>query len=55
MISDKAVLKRLMKEEGIKVKEILNPNSKSDILVFIDDKGRRAWKFKTKKGRIYGK
>jgi hypothetical protein len=29
--------------------------SKSDIVIYIDKKGHKRWKWKTKKGAIYGK
>ena len=36
-------------------KIILNKGSKSDVVVFIDENGNKRWKWKTKKGAIYGK
>ena len=36
-------------------KIILNPRSKSNITVFIDKRGFKRWKFKSKKGAIYAK
>ena len=36
-------------------KIILNPRSKSGVVVFIDENGNKRWKFKSKKGSIYAK
>jgi len=36
-------------------KIILNKGSKSNVIVFIDENGNKRWKFKNKKGAIYGK
>lgn len=35
--------------------KIINPRSKSDIVIYIDKSGHKRWKWKTKKGAIYGK
>ena len=35
--------------------KILNPRSKSDIVIFIDKNGQKRWKWKNKKNAIYGK
>ena len=34
---------------------ILNKNSKSGVIVFIDKNGHKGWKWKNKKGAIYSK
>ena len=39
----------------VKKKKILNPNSKSGIVIFIDKDGHKRWKHKSKKGAIWGK
>ena len=39
----------------VEIKEILNPNSKSNVVIFLDEKGNKQWMHKSKKGAIYGK
>jgi hypothetical protein len=34
---------------------VLNPKSKSGIVIYIDEHGHKRWQFKTNKGAIYGK
>ena len=34
---------------------ILNKNSKSGVVIFIDENGNKRWKWKNKKGAIYAK
>jgi len=36
-------------------KKILNPKSKSDVVIFVDQHGNKRWKWKNKKNAIYGK
>lgn len=43
------------KSEAISFCKKMEKKRKSNIIIFIDKNGNKRWKFKSKKGAIYGK